>query len=154
MLGKTANRTFVQETSRQKINFNQYDMRNFLILLLTTLILSACNNDPKQKLIGEWKEHWGIGQETDVNYNDIIKIQLTTDGNFVMTCMNRNNYFFDKIIFDGIELSFREENTQDPNEKFYVYYKLKLSSDGKWMEGTISNSKGQTDNIKCEKVNK
>ena len=127
-------------------------MNKYIILILTTMLLNSCNNDPKQKLIGEWKEHWGIGQETNVDYSDIIKIQLTTDGNFVMTCLNRNNYLFDKIIFDGNELSFREENTQDPNEKFYVYFKLKLNKEGNWLEGSITNSRGKTADVKWEKI--
>ena len=29
---------------------------------------------------------------------------------------------------------------------------MKLSSDGKWMEGPISNSKNQTDFVKWEKI--
>src|ERR1035437_5682453 len=119
-------------------------MKNILLLIITGIILNACNNDPKQKLIGEWKEYWGIGEETDVNYNSINKIQLNSDGNFVITRVTGNDYLFDKIVFDGTELSFREENTSDPNEKFFVYYKLKLINDAKWMEGSIINSRGKT----------
>ena len=59
---------------------------------------------------------------------------------------------FDKVIFDGSELSFRKENTSYTNEKFFVYYKMKLSDDGNWMEGPISNSKNQTDYVKWEKI--
>ena len=54
-------------------------MRKILIFSLTSLLLFACKNDPNNKLVGEWKEHWGVGVETDVNYNDTFKIQLTTD---------------------------------------------------------------------------
>ncbi len=127
-------------------------MRSFAIIILTSVLLLSCNNNPKEKLVGEWKEYWGVGQETNVDYNDISKIQLTTDNEIILKCTDRDNYLFDKILFDGNELSFRKENTIDPNEKFYVYYKLKLSKDGKWLEGPINNSRNETNYVKWEKI--
>ena len=127
-------------------------MRKILIFSLTSILLFACTNHPKKKLIGEWKEYWGVGQETDVTYNNIFKVQITTDGEIILKCTTKDNYLFDKVLFDGTELSFRKENTSDPNEKFFVYYKMKLSSDGKWMEGPINNSKNQTNFVKWEKI--
>ncbi len=124
----------------------------FCLLLVVVSLLSSCNSDPKKKLIGEWKEYCGVGQETDVDYSDTYKIQLTADNEIILSCTSRDNYLFDKILFDGNELSFRKENTIDPNEKFYVYYKLKLSKDGEWMEGPISNSRNQTDYVKWKKI--
>ncbi len=90
--------------------------------------------------------------ETDVDYTDIYKIQLTTEGDIVITCLTRNNYLFDKILFDGNELSYRKENTIDPNEKFYIYGKLKLNSNEKWLEGSVVNSRDKSNNIKWEKI--
>lgn len=52
----------------------------------------------------------------------------------------------------ALNLSFRMENTIDPNEKLYVYYKMKLSDDGKWMEGPISNSRNATNYVKWQKI--
>lgn len=122
------------------------------LLLVVVSLLSSCNSDPKKKLIGEWKEYWGVGQETGVDYNDTIKIQLTSDNEIILKCTNKQNFLFDKILFDGNELSFRMENTSIPDKKFYVYYKLKLSKDRKWMEGPISNSRNQTNYVKWKKI--
>lgn len=127
-------------------------MKNILFIFLTSILLFSCSKDPKTKLIGEWKEYYGVGMETDVDYNEIYKIQLTTDGDIVITCLTYNNYLFDKILFDGNELSYRQENTIDPNEKFYIYGKLKLNSNEKWLEGTVVNSRDKSDNIKWEKI--
>ena len=44
------------------------------------------------------------------------------------------------------------ENISDPNEKFYVYYKLKLQDNCNWMDGSIENIKNTRSNIKMEKV--
>jgi len=127
-------------------------MKNLFLILLTSTLLFSCSHDPKEKLIGEWKEYYGIGEKTDVNYNNIYKIQLASEGDLIITCITRNNYLFDNIVFDSEELSFRKENTIDPNEKFYVYGKLKLNSKGDWFEGTMKNSRGKTSHVKWEKI--
>lgn len=127
-------------------------MKKILFIFLTSIMLFSCNKDPKTKLIGEWKEYYGVGEETDVAYNNIYKIQLTTEGDIVITCLTRNNYLFDKILFDGNELSYRKENTIYPNEKFYIYGRLKLNSNEKWLEGTVVNSRDKSSNIKWEKI--
>jgi len=114
-------------------------MKKLLFIFLISILLFSCNKDPKTKLIGEWKEHYGIGMDTNVDYTETYKIQLTTEGDLVITCLTYNNYLFDKILFDGNELSYRQKNTSDPNEKFYMYGKLKLNSTEKWLEGNVVN---------------
>lgn len=109
-------------------------------------------SDNTQKLIGKWKEHWGIGVETNVNTNDIYQIELTRDGNIIINSSNKNKYKIDKILFDGHELSFRKQNKLYPLGKFYVYYKLKLHDDFNWMEGPITNNKKQKDYVKWERI--
>lgn len=109
--------------------------------------------DPKQKLVGQWKEHWGIGVQTNVNSNDVYQIQLSDNGNLNITSSNKKKYKIDQLLFDGMELSFRKQNKSYPLGKFYVYYKLKLHDDYKWMEGPITNNKKQKDYVKWEKVN-
>lgn len=126
--------------------------KHFCLLLFAVTLLSSCNSDTRLKLIGEWKEHWGIGSQTDVNYSDTVKIQLTTDGDLIMSCPNYEHYLFDKIVYDGKEFSFRMENTSVPNEKFYVFYKLTLQDNGKWMDGSIENSRNKKVSIKWEKI--
>ena len=127
-------------------------MKKLLFIFLISILLFSCNKDPKTKLIGEWKEHYGIGMDTNVDYTETYKIQLTTEGDLVITCLTYNNYLFDKILFDGNELSYRQENTSAPNEKFYMYGKLKLNSTEKWLEGNVVNNRGKSNNVKWEKI--
>ena len=124
----------------------------FCSLLIVNTFLSSCNSDPKQKLVGKWAEHWGIGTETNVNSIDTIQIQLTTDESIIISCVNKKYFQYDKIVFDGNELSFRMENTDYKDGEFYVYYKLKVQDAGDWMDGSIVNSKNHTEIIKLEKV--
>ncbi|MVN22028.1 hypothetical protein [Mucilaginibacter arboris] len=109
--------------------------------------------DPKTYLVGDWKEHWGIGMETNVNSSDLYKIVLGTNGNLSITCPDKKKFAIDQVLFDGKELSFRKQNKSYPKGKFYVYYRLKLHDDYNWMEGPITNNKKQKDYVKWEKIN-
>lgn len=108
--------------------------------------------DTKQQLIGNWKEHWGIGMETNVNSADVYQIKLVANGNLELTCPAKKKFAIDQVLFDGQELTFRKQNKSYPKGKFYVYYKLKLHDDYNWMEGPITNNKKQKDYVKWEKV--
>lgn len=108
--------------------------------------------DPKQKLVGEWKEHWGIGMETNVAQTELYKIELGTNGDIIVNSQNKKKYKIDQLLFDGKELTFRKQNKFYPKGKFYVYYKLKLHDDYNWMEGPITNNKNQKDYVKWERV--
>lgn len=109
--------------------------------------------DTKQQLIGNWKEHWGIGMETNVNSSDVYEIKLVSNGNLSVTCPAKKKFAIDQVLFDGQELTFRKQNKSYPKGKFYVYYKLKLHDDYNWMEGPITNNKKQKDYVKWEKIN-
>jgi hypothetical protein len=106
----------------------------------------------KQQLVGEWKEHWGVGMETNVKSSDVFKIELTTDENLLITCVNKKRFAIDQVLFDGKELSFRKQNKSYPLGKFYVYYRLALNDNYKWMAGPIKNNKKQSDYVKWEKT--
>ncbi len=113
---------------------------------------TGAQTDPKHHLVGQWKEHWGIGVQTNVNANDVYQIQLSDNGNLSITSSYKKKYKIDQLLFDGQELSFRKQNKLYPLGKFYVYYKLKLHDDFKWMEGPINNNKKQKDYVKWEKI--
>lgn len=112
--------------------------------------LSAQTNS-KQKLVGQWKEHWGVGVQTNVNSNDVYQIQVSGDGQLSITS-NKKKYKIDQLLFDGKELSFRKQNKSYTLGRFYVYYRLKLHDDFNWMEGPITNNKKQKDFVKWEKI--
>jgi hypothetical protein len=128
-------------------------MKHYFLLIVIALAFSSCNNSPKNNFIGVWKQSWDTGQESDDTDNDIFKVQLTTDDSIILKCINYNYYIFDRVHFDGKELSFRVENTDSPEGKFYINYKLKLNEDGKWMDGLVNNSLHDTYHIKWEKIN-
>ena len=147
------------------------NLRKTSILLLFLLLFSCTNDkvkegktikedkptivktDPKQELVGEWKEHWGVGMETNVNYSDLYLIKLSKNGDIVITCKNKKNYVIDKLLFDGKELSFRKQNKNYRLGKFYVYYRLKLSDNSNWLGGPVRNNKRENDYVKWEKMN-
>lgn len=114
---------------------------------------ALAKTNTKQKLVGNWKEHWGIGMQTNVNSSDVYQIKLIKNGEVDITCINKKKFVTDQILFDGKELTFRKQNKSYPKGKFYVYYKLKLHDDNNWMEGPITNNKKQNDYVKWEKVN-
>ncbi|RYE20081.1 MAG: hypothetical protein EOP42_28010 [Sphingobacteriaceae bacterium] len=106
----------------------------------------------KQRLVGQWKEHWGVGVETNVKSNDVYQIMLSDDGDLSISTSDKKKYKIDRLLFDGQELSFRKQNKLYPLGRFYIYYKLKLRDDFLWMEGPIINSKKQKDYVKWEKI--
>src|SRR5579875_2038735 len=73
--------------------------------------------DTKQKLLGQWKEHWGIGMETNVNSSDIFLIKLASNGKLNITCPNKKKFAIDQVLFDGKELTFRKQNKSYPKGK-------------------------------------
>jgi hypothetical protein len=108
--------------------------------------------DPKQQLIGEWREHWGIGRETNVKSTDLFKIAIAEDGKLLITCLNKKRFAIDQVLFDGKELSFRKQNKSYPLGKFFVYYRLTLNDNYAWMAGPVKNNKKQSDYVKWEKT--
>lgn len=153
-------------------------LKNIYLLLLLVLLFSCTNNKSKeektttkdtvlikdtlhvrssvgakQQLVGTWKEHWGIGMETNVQTSDVFKIQLNANDNLTISCPDKKKFAIDQILFDGKELTFRKQNKSYPKGKFYVYYRLKLNDNAQWMEGPITNNKKQKDYVKWEKMN-
>lgn len=75
------------------------------ILLALILITSGCNLlKPKPNsafvIVGSWKENWGAGEPTNVNYSDEYIISRNQKDSLAIICPSRNNYFFEKISFD------------------------------------------------------
>ena len=56
--------------------------RTVVVLLLAAFCLQATKpNTP----LGKWKEYWGVGQNTDVEYNDIYLVKKKGD-KYVIRC--------------------------------------------------------------------
>ncbi|GAB4114403.1 MAG: hypothetical protein OHK0057_29420 [Thermoflexibacter sp.] len=78
-----------------------------IILLVFIIIASGCNlikpnlnNSDLSSIVGSWKENWGAGEQTNVNYSDEYLISRNQKGSLAILCPSRNNYFFEKISFD------------------------------------------------------
>ena len=118
-----------------------------LIAFLSFFFNSLFSQDVKQ-IQGKWKEHWGTGNVTDVEYSDVFIISVN-NGKIYINCENRDNYLVRKIVYDGEELSFEILNTYAND---IIPYLLKLSTDKKWLKGTAVSAKGKSVNVKWEKV--
>jgi len=127
-------------------------VKKIILIGLVVFSLYSFKDDPKEKLVGTWVEFWGTGDNSSVKYHDTTFIILSANGEIIMKQINNKNYIYDKINFDGTYLYFTLVNTVDPNEIFYVLYKMKLSCDGNCLEGNITNSKNATDQVRWEKI--
>jgi hypothetical protein len=76
---------------------------------------------------GRWKEFWAPGQETDVTYHDIYLV--STAGGLSVSLEKDGGNLSNLSYADGW-LSFTQKTAFDVN------YRLKLSADGKTLEGT------------------
>ena len=112
------------------------------------LITTSANLLAQTGIEGRWKEYWGTGNLTDIEYNDIFIITYSANKLYI-NCENRDNYHIRKVVFDGEELSFEVLNT---NENDVIPYLLKLNSDGNWLRGTAISIKGKDVNVKWERI--
>jgi hypothetical protein len=76
-----------------------------IILFALILIASGCKlfnpqANPDSAIIGSWKENWGAGEQTNVNYSDEYLISRNQKNSLAIVCPSRNNYFFEKISFE------------------------------------------------------
>jgi hypothetical protein len=100
----------------------------------------------KEALVGNWKETWGVGQVTDVTYNDIYTISLRADGELTMSCDGRPTYSFGDVLFEGNVLSVTLDNNG-----FIIDYVMTLSADGNSFTGKATTPK-DTFNILWERI--
>jgi len=79
---------------------------SIVVLALVITIYSCSLVRPKSNtdlstIVGNWKENWAAGGQTNVNYSDEYLISANQKGNLVILCPSRNNYFFEKISFEN-----------------------------------------------------
>jgi hypothetical protein len=100
----------------------------------------------KEALVGRWKETWGVGQVTDVTYNDIYVITLGEDGKLSFSCEGRPNYSFGDVQFEDNVLKVTLDNNG-----FIIDYVMTLSADGNSFTGEATTPE-DTFNILWERV--
>lgn len=116
------------------------------------IFIWSCNqskcicSSQKKRIDGVWSEHW-IGSQSDVKDIDTVEIKILKN-EVIMTCLNDTNCIYDSIKINKNQFHFRLEYTTNPYERFFVYYKLQLAKNSRFIEGTILNSKNQTDTVR------
>lgn len=123
-------------------------MKKYLLIILTSAILSACNNNHQSELIGKWEEYYGVGQVTDVNYKDVFIITVNNENKIELRCETHPNYSFEKKLFDEVELSFEIHN-----DNYVLPMVLKFQeSNYSILEGYRINIHGEKRNVKWKKI--
>ena len=129
------------------------------VISLLTVACSVKNKieTPKNNYnnsIGLWSEHWEqdtIDIEGNVTYVDTLKISLIQN-KIDIQCVSDTVFKYSNIQFKNDSLTFTTENTMDPNEAFFIYYRLKYNAKKQWYEGTILNSRQKTNKVWLKKV--
>lgn len=100
-----------------------------LAMLLTSFALSSFSQT-NNSIEGRWKEYWGSGEATDIDYHDIFLVNFDST-NIYIDCENRCNYEIRNIVFDGEVLSFELLNRLADD---IIPYNLSLDpKDNKWL---------------------
>ncbi len=118
-----------------------------LTMLLTFFALSSFSQT-NNSIEGRWKEYWGAGEATDIDYHDIFIINFDSE-NIYIDCENRCNYTIRKIVFDGEVLSFELLNKIADD---IIPYALTISPKGKWLIGMAVDVKGYKTLVRWKKI--
>jgi hypothetical protein len=131
---------------------------NFVVLVLIITILAGCNLSKPKKLNtvinGSWKENWGAGAETNVDYSDVYIINTDSKGKITISCPTRKNYQFEKISFDKKTLKTKlvikdlKYNAGDA----WVEYVLELQEDNAIFKGKALTQAGKNVEIIWDRV--
>jgi hypothetical protein len=126
---------------------------NFLVLSLLGLAACAGARNAKLRLVGQWKETWGVGQKTDVDYQDVYVVALDAGGGLALSCPARPHYRFAAVAQRGGQLGFTLEVRDDKYSTgpAQIKYLLKLRPDGQAMDGTATDAEGKKFNIRWDK---
>jgi hypothetical protein len=126
---------------------------NLLFLLMLGLAACVSTRNAKLRLVGQWKETWGVGQKTDVDYQDVYVVALDAGGGLALTCPARQHYQFAALAQSGSQFSFTLEVRDDKYSTgpAQIRYQLKLRPDGRAMDGTATDAEGKKFNIRWDK---
>jgi len=131
-------------------------MRNYSVkitfLLLFGLASCAGSRNAKLRFVADWKETWGIGQKTDVDYQDVYTISLE-GGALALNCAARKHYRFEALAQTGNNFVFTlvvrdDKYSTGPSA---TNYQLKLNSNGSAMDGTATDKDGKKFKVRWDK---
>lgn len=125
-------------------------VRRILPLFLLLGICAAFTSfSPADKIVGTWKETWGVGQDTDVNYHDIYIININIWNKVQISAPDRKTYKFQNISYENRRLKFELINTTGD---YVMPYDLVLDKGGDKMVGKARSIKGKQVNIEWNRV--
>ncbi|MEO5643950.1 MAG: hypothetical protein ABIQ40_20230 [Bacteroidia bacterium] len=122
-------------------------MKNQLLLVALFVAIISCSFSGKSKnykFEGKWSETWGVGQKTDVDYNDRYTITKNPEGVSEITCQTNEFYRFIDISIRKNQLTFKIINTSGNDT---LPYSLQISKKGDKMKGTAYSVRGEKTNI-------
>ncbi len=129
--------------------------RRGLVVVLAVVALGACATTPKpapplqgrpteqrapvasaplQRFVGTWRETWGVGEETDVDFQDVYIFALA-GGSLSASCPEKESYEFGAVKIDGDRL-----RVQLVNGEVIIDYDMRLAPTGQQFDGTAVTS--------------
>lgn len=147
---------------KKNFMFSKAVYQPIIFLFLLTIPLISCAGGgasikpdkdplgPASPVIGVWKETFGVGQETDVTYNDVYEITYD-NSTLIMINTGRPYYSASGFKLEDGRFRFTLVNHVYPDHPFTMEYDLVLSPDKKTMTGHALTSKGFNANILWER---
>lgn len=125
-------------------------MKNTVLIIVSVIVLSACGASKVsvQSLNGDWKETWGYGVETDIDYHDEYRITVINN-TIAITCTNNDSYTYRDLQYNNGTFSFIMTNTSGNDD---LPYWFTVTKDKSRMLGTAVSVHGDTVPILWERI--
>ena len=140
--------------------------RGLAIVVLAVVALGACASTPKpapplqgrptersapaasplQRFVGTWRETWGVGEETDVDYQDVYVFALA-GATLSASCPEKPSYEFGAVTIDGDRLQ-----VQLVNAPVVIDYDMRLAPSGQQLDGTAVTSEAVHRTIRWDRA--
>ena len=125
-----------------------------LALALAVVAVGACATTPKpapplqgrptersapaaaglQRFVGSWRETWGVGEETDVDFQDVYVFAIH-GGALTASCPEKDSYVFGDVQVDGDRLQ-----VQLVNGSVVIDYDMRFAPSGQQFDGKAVTS--------------
>jgi hypothetical protein len=125
--------------------------------LLLGLWLQACAGSQvaRQRLVGNWRETWAVGQKTDVDYHDVYHLRPDRRQQILLSCPARPHYAYQNVTVRGERLRFTlvVQDLKYGQAPANLRYTLRLQPNGQQLTGTATNADGKKFNIQWDRLN-
>ncbi|MCU0451068.1 MAG: hypothetical protein MUC97_14710 [Bernardetiaceae bacterium] len=132
-------------------------MQRIWIYLCLGLWLQACagSKAARQRLVGNWRETWAVGQKTDVDYHDVYHLRLNRRQQIELSCPARSHYAYESVTASGERLRFTlvVQDLKYGQAPARIRYALRLDANGQRLTGTATDADGKKFKIEWDKLN-